>query len=187
LRLVPRVHVLGKTGDGRRVRDVLACLPRLGSERRLEVRPCRLAAQCEDDRPGAGGDCGRSRFVKSSRGNAAGVFTLHPVNCPSYGTRIEVDFLPVAGQVWCPTCQKAFSPQAESSPARAFRNAMLEFAHDCPNSPLGRFPRVGPRPRALERSGRNDKGKRRFGVGLFILTRQYFVVRSRPSRRQLLQ
>jgi uncharacterized Zn finger protein (UPF0148 family) len=29
--------------------------------------------------------------------------------CPSCGTSVEVDFVPVAGKVWCPTCQKLFS------------------------------------------------------------------------------
>ena len=37
---------------------------------------------------------------------------LHPVKCPTCGTCVEVDFVPVAGQVWCPTCQKLFSPRS---------------------------------------------------------------------------
>jgi hypothetical protein len=41
---------------------------------------------------------------------------MHPVNCPTCGKRIEVDFLPVAGQVWCPSCQRAFSRRAVSEP-----------------------------------------------------------------------
>jgi uncharacterized Zn finger protein (UPF0148 family) len=41
---------------------------------------------------------------------------MHAVNCPCCGTRIEVDFRPVAGQVWCPTCQKLFSTSAVSEP-----------------------------------------------------------------------
>jgi hypothetical protein len=41
-----------------------------------------------------------------------GAIAMHSVNCPSCGTRVEVDFLPVAGQVWCPTCQKLFSPRS---------------------------------------------------------------------------
>ena len=39
---------------------------------------------------------------------------MHSVKCPSCGVRVEVDFVPVAGQVWCPTCQKVFSPRPES-------------------------------------------------------------------------
>jgi len=39
---------------------------------------------------------------------------MHSATCPSCGTRVEVDFQPVAGQVWCPTCQKLFSPPAAS-------------------------------------------------------------------------
>jgi uncharacterized Zn finger protein (UPF0148 family) len=35
---------------------------------------------------------------------------MHSAVCPSCGTCVEFDFLPVAGQVWCPTCQKLFSP-----------------------------------------------------------------------------
>jgi uncharacterized Zn finger protein (UPF0148 family) len=35
---------------------------------------------------------------------------MHSAACPSCGTRVEFDFLPVAGHVWCPTCQKLFSP-----------------------------------------------------------------------------
>jgi hypothetical protein len=35
---------------------------------------------------------------------------MHSAICPSCGTRVEVDFLPVAGLVWCPKCQKMFSP-----------------------------------------------------------------------------
>jgi uncharacterized Zn finger protein (UPF0148 family) len=39
---------------------------------------------------------------------------MHSATCPSCGTRVELDFKPVAGQVWCPTCQKVFSPSAVS-------------------------------------------------------------------------
>ena len=35
---------------------------------------------------------------------------MHSAACPSCGTRVEYDFVVVAGQVWCPTCQKLFSP-----------------------------------------------------------------------------
>jgi predicted Zn finger-like uncharacterized protein len=42
---------------------------------------------------------------------------MHAVSCPHCGTRVELDFLPVAGQVWCPTCQKLFSHPAVSEPA----------------------------------------------------------------------
>ena len=38
---------------------------------------------------------------------------MHYAACPTCGERVEVDFLPVAGQVWCPICQKLFSPQVE--------------------------------------------------------------------------
>jgi uncharacterized Zn finger protein (UPF0148 family) len=34
---------------------------------------------------------------------------MHSVTCPRCGTPIEVDFQPVGGVVWCPTCQKFFS------------------------------------------------------------------------------
>jgi uncharacterized Zn finger protein (UPF0148 family) len=35
---------------------------------------------------------------------------MHSATCPSCGTQVELDFLPVAGLIWCPTCQKTFSP-----------------------------------------------------------------------------
>jgi uncharacterized Zn finger protein (UPF0148 family) len=41
---------------------------------------------------------------------------MHSATCPTCGTRVEVDFVPVAGQVWCPTCQKLFSPSVGSEP-----------------------------------------------------------------------
>jgi hypothetical protein len=34
---------------------------------------------------------------------------MHIAVCPTCGTRVEVDFEPVAGVVWCPTCQETFS------------------------------------------------------------------------------
>jgi uncharacterized Zn finger protein (UPF0148 family) len=30
--------------------------------------------------------------------------------CPTCGTTVALDFVPTAGLVWCPTCEKAFSP-----------------------------------------------------------------------------
>jgi hypothetical protein len=38
---------------------------------------------------------------------------MHSVTCPSCGGRVEVDFIAVAGQAWCPKCQKLFSPSVE--------------------------------------------------------------------------
>jgi predicted Zn finger-like uncharacterized protein len=48
---------------------------------------------------------------------------MHSVNCPSCDTRIEVDFLPVAGLVSCPNCQRTFSARqgARSSPQETER------------------------------------------------------------------
>jgi uncharacterized Zn finger protein (UPF0148 family) len=37
---------------------------------------------------------------------------MHSATCPSCGMHVEFDFLPVAGMVWCPKCQKLFSPPA---------------------------------------------------------------------------
>jgi hypothetical protein len=34
---------------------------------------------------------------------------VHTATCPSCGTRVELDFEPVVGLVWCPKCQKMFS------------------------------------------------------------------------------
>jgi uncharacterized Zn finger protein (UPF0148 family) len=48
---------------------------------------------------------------------------MHSVSCPTCGTRIEVDFLPVAGKVWCPTCQKVFSPRPKSEFVQEADNA----------------------------------------------------------------
>jgi uncharacterized Zn finger protein (UPF0148 family) len=41
---------------------------------------------------------------------------MHTVACPSCGLTVKVDFQPVAGLVFCPTCQKLFSPPAVSVP-----------------------------------------------------------------------
>ncbi len=43
----------------------------------------------------------------------SGAISMHTVTCPTCGTRVEVHFKPVAGFVWCPKCQKTFSPAAE--------------------------------------------------------------------------
>ena len=44
---------------------------------------------------------------------------MHSAVCPSCGTRVELDFLPVAGQVWCPKCQKLFAPPAVPEPGNS--------------------------------------------------------------------
>jgi hypothetical protein len=45
---------------------------------------------------------------------------MHSVTCPICRNRVEVDFLPVAGGVWCSVCQKLFLPTTqEESEARA--------------------------------------------------------------------
>jgi uncharacterized Zn finger protein (UPF0148 family) len=41
---------------------------------------------------------------------------MHGADCPSCGTHVELDFKPVSGLVWCPKCQKLFSP-AGTGPA----------------------------------------------------------------------
>jgi uncharacterized Zn finger protein (UPF0148 family) len=41
---------------------------------------------------------------------------MHSASCPSCGTRVELDFQPTAGLVWCPKCEKAFSPPVTSGP-----------------------------------------------------------------------
>ena len=35
---------------------------------------------------------------------------MHAADCPTCGTHIELDFKPVSGWVWCPKCQKLFTP-----------------------------------------------------------------------------
>ncbi len=35
---------------------------------------------------------------------------MHSALCPTCGTQLTFDFLPVAGLVWCPTCRKTISP-----------------------------------------------------------------------------
>jgi hypothetical protein len=35
---------------------------------------------------------------------------MHKATCPTCGTTVELDFRPVAGLIWCPTCQKTFPP-----------------------------------------------------------------------------
>jgi uncharacterized Zn finger protein (UPF0148 family) len=39
---------------------------------------------------------------------------MHNAACPACGKSVELDFKPVSGLVWCPKCQKLFSPPAES-------------------------------------------------------------------------
>jgi hypothetical protein len=41
---------------------------------------------------------------------------MHSAICPACGTKVELDFKPTAGLVWCPKCEKAFSPPAGSGP-----------------------------------------------------------------------
>ena len=41
---------------------------------------------------------------------------MHSVSCPACGTRVELDFQPVAGMVWCPKCKKTFSLPASAGP-----------------------------------------------------------------------
>src|SRR5258708_10966154 len=53
---------------------------------------------------------------RHARAAVTGVIVMHSASCPSCGTRVEFDFLPIAGHVWCPTCQKLFSPPAVSGP-----------------------------------------------------------------------
>ncbi len=35
---------------------------------------------------------------------------MHGADCPSCGTHIELDVKPITGFVWCPKCQKLFTP-----------------------------------------------------------------------------
>jgi len=35
---------------------------------------------------------------------------MHLATCPACGTTIALDFIPVAGLVWCHSCDKVFSP-----------------------------------------------------------------------------
>jgi hypothetical protein len=39
---------------------------------------------------------------------------MHSSDCPACGAHVELDFMPVSGLVWCPKCQKQFSPSAAS-------------------------------------------------------------------------
>ena len=39
---------------------------------------------------------------------------MHETPCPSCGTAVELDFQAVAGVVWCPICQRPFTPPAGS-------------------------------------------------------------------------
>jgi len=49
---------------------------------------------------------------------------MHLATCPMCGTTIALDFVPVAGMVWCHTCEKAFSPSGvpASEPENAEEN-----------------------------------------------------------------
>jgi uncharacterized Zn finger protein (UPF0148 family) len=41
---------------------------------------------------------------------------MHLATCPTCGTTVPLDFIPTAGLVWCPTCEKTFSPSGMSQP-----------------------------------------------------------------------
>jgi uncharacterized Zn finger protein (UPF0148 family) len=41
---------------------------------------------------------------------------MHLATCPACGTDVALDFIPSAGLVWCPTCQKTFSPSEMPAP-----------------------------------------------------------------------
>jgi len=41
---------------------------------------------------------------------------MHLATCPTCGTTVRLDFIPTAGLVWCPTCEKAFSPSGIPAP-----------------------------------------------------------------------
>jgi hypothetical protein len=49
--------------------------------------------------------------------------SMHLATCPTCGTTIVLDFVPVAGMVWCHTCEKAFSPSVQApEPDKAEEN-----------------------------------------------------------------
>lgn len=41
---------------------------------------------------------------------------MHFASCPSCGLRVDLDFKPVSGLVWCPTCQKLFNLPFDQAP-----------------------------------------------------------------------
>jgi hypothetical protein len=41
---------------------------------------------------------------------------MHLATCPTCGTTVALDFVPTAGLVWCPTCEKTFSPSGWTPP-----------------------------------------------------------------------
>jgi uncharacterized Zn finger protein (UPF0148 family) len=55
---------------------------------------------------------------------------MHGADCPSCGTHIELDFKPVSGLVWCPKCQKFFSPVAVSGPDAHLNPEQDEFIEE---------------------------------------------------------
>ena len=44
-----------------------------------------------------------------------GTLIMHSVTCPNCQTEIKVDFIPIAGMVNCPTCQKPFFPKKDKN------------------------------------------------------------------------
>jgi hypothetical protein len=42
--------------------------------------------------------------------------------CPSCGTKVELDFRPATGVVWCPQCQELFPCQPRSNPSHESLN-----------------------------------------------------------------
>ena len=49
---------------------------------------------------------------------------MHSASCPTCGTAVEFYFQPVAGLVWCPACQKMFSPPP--APAETPKTSPIE-------------------------------------------------------------
>ncbi len=41
---------------------------------------------------------------------------MHIATCPTCGTTIALDFIPVAGLVWCHKCEKGFFPSGVPAP-----------------------------------------------------------------------
>lgn len=41
---------------------------------------------------------------------------MHLATCPTCGTTIALDFIPMAGLIRCHTCDKAFSPSGMPAP-----------------------------------------------------------------------
>jgi uncharacterized Zn finger protein (UPF0148 family) len=61
---------------------------------------------------------------------------MHSAACPVCQNRVQFDFVPIAGFVWCPVCQKLFSPTVRAETEDSANNKDEQQQNE-PNSDHG--------------------------------------------------